>query len=392
MFELDITLTLIALYSVALVCVLFLILGMRRYAAGIVRKAVSDSKRPKNVGDLPGVSVIVYSNDDSWNLETYLRSILSQNYPGQLEVIVVNDGAVAATEAVVGRLENEYGNLYMTFTPTASRNLSRKKLAITLGIKAARYEVVLLTEGNCRIRSTHWLSSIMRNFVEGRDVVIGYAYPVAGADAEIRFGSCVREFDSLYTSLKYLSWAIAGRPYRGNSYNLAYRRSLFFKNKGFSRSLNLKYGDDDIFLSEIADKENCAVELSASSIVSVIENNPAKAHAEDKMQHDFTRKYLHQSADFFYGLSLWSWWILTGCLITGGIIGYPGLIPAIVSSVLFLLTAVLLMVSFNGMSRRLRRRRMLWSVPFLMFFEPLYNIYYKFKSRRHRSKNLTSGI
>ncbi|MDE6582422.1 MAG: glycosyltransferase [Duncaniella sp.] len=393
MFELTITPALIALYSVAFACVLYLLFGMRRYAAGIVRKAAADTAcKPQADVGMPGVSVIVYSNDDAWNLESYLRSILSQNYNGQMEVIVVNDGAAAATEAVVGRLEEEYGNLYMTFTPTASRNLSRKKLAITLGIKAARYEIVLLTEGNCRISSTDWLTSMMRHFAQGKEVVIGYAHITGGEDAEETFGKCIRDFDSLYTSLKYLSWAIAGRLYRGNSFNLAYRRSLFFKNKGFSRSLNLKYGDDDIFLSEIADGENTAVELSADSIVSVVESNPAKAHAEDKRQHDFTRKYIHQSADFFYGLSLWSWWILIGCLVAGGIIGYPGLIPAIVSGVLFLLTAIPLMVTFNKMSRRLRGNRMLWSVPFLLLFEPIYNMWYKAGSGRHRSRNLTSGI
>ncbi len=393
MFELNITPALIALYSVALVSALYLIFGMRRYAAGIARKASADSNDEQDMATpMPGVSVIVYSNDDAWNLESYLRAILSQDYQGQMEVIVVNDGAAPATEAVVGRLEEEYGNLYMTFTPTASRNLSRKKLAITLGIKAARYEVVLLTEGNCRIKSRNWLSKMMRHFSEGKEVVIGFAHIIAGEDATTSFGEGVREFDSLYTALKYLSWAIAGRPYRGNSYNLAYRRSLFFKNKGFSRSLNLKYGDDDIYLSEIATGENTAVELSADSIVSVIESHPAKAHAEDKRQHDFTRKYIHQSADFFYGTSLWSWWILLGCLVAGGILGYPSLIPTIVSGVLFLLTAILLMVAFNKMSKRLRGTRMLWSVPFLLLFEPIYNMWYKAGSGRHRGKNFTSGL
>ena len=394
MFELTITPALIALYSVAFVCAIYLIFGMRRYAASVARKAAADTAKTETDSDseMPGVSVIVYSNEDAWNLESFLRSILAQNYRGQMEVIVVNDGAAATTEAVVGRLEEEYPNLYMTFTPTASRNLSRKKLAITLGIKAARYEVVLLTQGNCRITSADWLSSMMRHFNSGKEVVVGFAHIVPSDDADHTFGEGVRSFDSLNTAIKYLSWAIAGRPYRGNSYNLAYRRSLFFKNKGFSRSLNLKYGDDDIFLSEIADGDNTAVELSSDSIVSVIEQHPAKAHADDKRQHDFTKKYLRRSADFFYGTSLWTWWLFLGTVIAGGIIGYPGLIPAIVSAVLFLLTTILLMVAFNKASRRLFGCRMLWSVPFMMLFEPIYNMWYRIGSGRNRSKNLTSGI
>ncbi len=392
-FELNITPTLLALYLTAAACFLFLVFGMRRYASKLARKASADSEvSDEELTGYPGVSVIVYSNDDSWNLETYLRAILTQDYPGEMEVIVVNDGAVVATEAVIGKLEKEFRNLYMTFTPTASRNLSRKKLAITLGVKAARYEVVLMTEGTCRVDSKDWLASMMRPFISGKEVVIGYAYPVAADDAPIAFGNTVREFDSLYTSLKYLSWAEAGRPYRGNSYNLAYRRSLFFKNKGFQRSLNLKYGDDDIFLSEIASGDNTAVQLSGDSIVKVVELNPAKAHAEDKIQHDFTRRYLRRSADYFFGSSLWSWWILICCLVAGGILGLPSLIPAIVSGVMFILTSILMMVAFNSMSRRLRGSGMLWCVPLMLLFEPIYNMWYRIISRRYRNNNLTTGI
>ena len=59
--------------------------------------------------------------------------------------------------------------------------------------------------------------------------------------------------------------ALAGHPWRGNEYNLVYRRDLFFRNKGFSRHLNLRQGDDDIFVKEIATAANTAVELSAES-------------------------------------------------------------------------------------------------------------------------------
>ncbi len=42
-------------------------------------------------------------------------------------------------------------------------------------------------------------------------------------------------------------------PYRGASGNIAFRRDKFFDNKGFSSSLNLRSGDDDIFINEFTD-------------------------------------------------------------------------------------------------------------------------------------------
>lgn len=389
MFDLSITPELIALYSVALAGVLFLMFGFRRYVAMVSSRIAADSSELPPEGEYPGVSVIVYSQDDAWNLEQLLRSILTQDYPGQMEVIVVNDGAMAATEAVIGKLEGEFGNLYMTFTPVASRNLSRKKLAVTLGVKAARYEVVVLTGGACRVNSADWLRRMARHFVSGKEVVIGYAAPVASDDAVEKFGDNIRAFDTVYTAMKYLSWAIAGRPFRGSAFNLAYRRSLFFKNKGFSKSLTLKYGDDDIFLSEISTGDNTAVELSEESIVEVIENNPPKAHREDKLHHDFTGKYVARGASRFFGFSMLMWWAVLGCLIAGAVIGLPSLIPAIASVVLFVATAVTVMLAWKKCSVRLHSSSLLLTVPFLMLWEPIYNIYYRIIGRRHRDKNMS---
>lgn len=389
MFELTITPELIALYGAALAGVLFLLFGFRRYVAMVSTRIAADSSEPAAAGDYPGVSVIVYSQDDAWNLEQLLRSILTQDYPGQMEVIVVNDGAMAATEAVIGKLESEYANLYMTFTPVASRNLSRKKLAVTLGIKAARYEVVVLTGGACRVNSPDWLRRMARHFVSGKEVVIGYAAPVAGDDAIRKFGENVRAFDTVYTAVKFLSWAIAGRPFRGSAFNLAYRRSLFFKNKGFSKSLTFKYGDDDIFLSEISTGANTAVELSEGSIIDVIENNPPKSHREDKLHHDFTGKYVARGASRFFGCSMLMWWMVTGCLIAGAVIGLPSLIPAIVSVILFAATSVTMMVAWKKCSVRLHSLPLLLTVPLLMLWQPLYNLYYRIIGRRHRDKNMS---
>jgi len=78
---------------------------------------------PKSVdqaddSELPGVSVIVYANDNAAELREMLPEVLNQNYPaGKLEVIVVNDGSVDDITDVVNYLGQEYRNLYITFVP-----------------------------------------------------------------------------------------------------------------------------------------------------------------------------------------------------------------------------------------------------------------------------------
>ena len=252
MFEIELTTTIITLYSALAVCFLYLIFGFRHYVASVAQKVAEDNETPlpDSPDAYPSVSVIVYSEDDAQNLEILLPQILEQDYPAMMEVIVVNDGAVGSTKDVIAQLEQRYSNLYMPFPPLESRSLSRKKLAVTLGIKAARYETVMLTTGNCRIESPIWLKSMMRHFINGKEIVLGYATPVMLEDS-VSTIKRRHSFDTVWSAVEYLSWAIAGRPYRGSCHNLAYKRSVFFKNKGFSKSLNLKYGDDDIFIIEV---------------------------------------------------------------------------------------------------------------------------------------------
>ncbi len=390
MFEIELTPILIALFSGLIFCILYLLLGFRRYVSSVSARVAecNEMALPAHEGAYPAVSVIVFSEDDAENLEVLLPQILEQDYPGRFEVIVVNDGAVSSTKDVIARLERRYSNLYMTFTPMESRSLSRKKLAITLGIKAARYEVVVLTTGDCRIESPTWLSTMCRHFADGKEVVIGYAAQLI-PDGVANPHKRLHAFDSVRTAVEYLSWAIAGRPFRGIGHNLAYRRALFFKNKGFSRSLNLKFGDDDIFINEVTDSHNTYVELSTASIVEVLDKYPDLSHKSNKLRYAFTSRHIRTSARLFFGSCSLFWWLMLGLTVAVSIVGLPSLIPFIVSVVLLLTTIIILMTAWRRTSLSLGSRAILLTFPFLMSFEPLYNFFYRLKGLRGKGANLT---
>ena len=246
-----------------------------------------------DAGGLPGVSVIVYTCDQASMLQANLPAILEQDYPC-FEVIVVNDGQVAADSAVVAELGLTHGNLYETFVPLESRNLSRKKLALMMGVKAARHEVVVTTSASCRPDSPRWLETMARNFTPGVEMVIGQCRYDAAADTA-RFRR-FRLFSWISVKTLYLGYAAKGRPFRGSAGNLAYRKSRFFEIKGFSSSMNLHHGDDDIFVSQMARKGNARVELSPQGAVTARLLDIRRALREDKMLHDFTSGYLATSA------------------------------------------------------------------------------------------------
>lgn len=245
------------------------------------------------------VSVIVYSQDEADALDTLLRSVLAQDYPAPMEVIVVNEGESSDVRDVVAVLRASHDNIYLTHTPDGARSLSRKKLALTLGIKAARYATVVLTTVGAEIRSERWLRGMMRHFEpdSGIEVVIGYAGPLDGAD-DGRGARC-RAFDSAGGAARWLGAAIGGHPFRASEMNVAYRREAFFRNKGFSRSLNLHFGDDDIFISEIAHAGNTAVELSDESIVGVLSHNYRRSLREAAERRAFTESHIRRRPVFW---------------------------------------------------------------------------------------------
>lgn len=178
----------------------------------------------------PAVSVIVYAQNDAENLVKYMPKILNQAYP-EFEVIVVNDDSTDDSKDILSVLETQYKNLYHTYVPEGSRNLSHKKLALTLGIKAARYDIVVFTNANCDPGNNEWLATIARNFVPGIDIVLGYTAIERKEKEKLSFWYC--SYDQLLFSIRYLSFALINRPYMGVSSNMAYRKELFFKNKGF---------------------------------------------------------------------------------------------------------------------------------------------------------------
>lgn len=242
----------------------------------------------------PPLSVILCAHDEVENLRHNLPAILEQDYP-QFEVIVINDGEKGESEEYLTQLEEQYSNLYHSFVPDSSRYISRKKLAVTLGIRAARYDWLVLTEANCRPQSNQWLRLMARNFTSHTEVVLGYSGYERGHNWLHRRAA----FDSLFTAMRYLGFALAGSPYMGIGRNLAYRKDLFFDQKGFSAHLNLRRGDDDLFVNQVARRDNTRVETDPASVVRMKPLFRAKDWREEKIGYSST-------ASLYHGMQRWA--------------------------------------------------------------------------------------
>ena len=262
----------------------------------------------------PGVSVIVCARNEERNLRDYLQALLTQDYP-EFEVIVVNDGSIDDTRTYLEYWQKRYRNLKLTFVPAGAKVGSTKKLAITLGAKAAQYDYLLLTDADCRPESTHWISEMMKGFAlpsvseavsqrSGQSAQQSVSEAVSqrshlSAQPSVSAAVCQRsglsaqrsvseavcivlgfgayfakpgllnrmiQFDTLFNGLQYLGMAACGHPYMGVGRNLAYSKRLFFQQGGFYHLMTSKAGDDDLFVNRVATAENTAVVCTPDSL------------------------------------------------------------------------------------------------------------------------------
>ncbi|MCR5532649.1 MAG: glycosyltransferase [Paludibacteraceae bacterium] len=262
-----------------------------RYMAAPARRIRKDRKanithQTSDINEVPEVSVILSAHNESYNLSQYLQVLLTQDYP-TYEVIVVDDGSEDETRTTVERYMVHDPRLRMTFVPYGARVRSTKKLAITLGAKAAQYDYLLLTDADCCPESPHWISEIMKGFQtsdskqQAPDIVLGFG---AYFCEKGHINRLVR-FDTLFNGLHYLGAALCGHPYMGVGRNLAYRKSLFFESGGFTRLMDNRAGDDDLFVNHVATKDNTAVVLSRDSMTWSIAKKTMKEWLQQKRRH-----------------------------------------------------------------------------------------------------------
>lgn len=243
------------------------------------------------------ISIIVCARNEEENLKKHLQAILEQKHQN-FEVIVVNDCSTDNTEDVLGEFIRKYKNLRTT-TITPDRKFTHgKKLALTVGIKAAKHEWLVLTDADCQVESDNWLNRLQENFRDDKEIVLGYGGYKQGKGLLNKY---IR-YDTLLIAIQYFSMALSGKPYMGVGRNLAYRKSLFFKNKGFAGHYNLISGDDDLFVNETATKNNTAVEMHPESFTRSEPNTSWRNWFKQKKRHFTTASRYKPKHVFILGL------------------------------------------------------------------------------------------
>ncbi len=206
------------------------------------------------------VSVIICAHDEEANLRELIPLLLLQDHP-EFEIIIVEDRGNDGTYDYLLSATKEKKHLKMVRVVYLPEHITGKKFALTLGIKAAKYDWVLLTDADCRPDGNRWLKQMSGRFNGECQIVLG----------------------------------------------------LFLDNKGFNTHLGLAGGDDDLFVNEHARKRNTTTAIGKGALVYSKPKTTWREFYYQKLRHLFAGKRYKLSTKLVLGLFSISWiavWIL----------------------------------------------------------------------------------
>lgn len=327
------------------------------------------------VEKLPPVSIIICAKNESENLREFLPSILEQDYPC-FEVIVVNDGSTDETSDLLQELNLTYPNLYRTFVPENANVRSTKKLGLTIGIKAAKFDVLLFTDADCKPASNKWIANMARNFTQSTEFVLGYGAYMH----EKGFMSRMISFDTLFIGMQSLGYALTGHPYMGVGRNMAYRKETFARMKGFSKSLAIQSGDDDLFVNNGANEYNTRVEISEESVTWSVPKSTYRSWFRQKERHLSTSSFYKPDGLFRIGVEVGSRGLFYA-LVCAIAVFSPWIFGA-VAGLLFLTRYAVQMIIVNKVAKQFGERRFYLSLLMFDVLLPLISLYIKLFSKK----------
>jgi glycosyltransferase involved in cell wall biosynthesis len=310
------------------------------------------------------ISVIICAHDEIVNLKELLPEIINQNYP-QFEVIVVEDRCNDETYDYLLEETKKFPNLKMVRVEHLPPNVNPKKYALTLGIKAAKNEHVLLTDADCRPTSNNWIAEMSKGFIGSKDIVLG----ISPYKKEKGLLNLFIRFETLYTIIQYLSFALSGLPYMGVGRNLAYTKSLFLKNKGFHNHMKVTGGDDDLFVNETANSKNVSIVISHESKMISFPKKTWKDWKIQKKRHLAVGKHYKLKFKLILGLLSFSqifFWIFF--ILSLFLTPWP-----ITTLGLFFAKVLGMVIIFSMIFKKLNEKM---SFVFLPFLDLVYSIYF----------------
>lgn len=233
------------------------------------------------------VTVVIAAHNERTNLKRIIPLLFEQDYPN-FEVMVINDRSYDGTKRVLEQLMAIYPKLRTVTVDYTPNHVTSKKYALTLGIKVAKNDVILLTDADCRPKTDKWIELMTAPVrLEGKDFALGFSQ----YESQRGFLNKWIQLETVWTAILYMSFAVWKSPFMGVGRNLSYRRSFFMGKKAFKGLWDIECGDDDLFVNLHANSSNAAVVVDPESITFSVPKNTWEEYFTQKKRHFHAGKY-----------------------------------------------------------------------------------------------------
>jgi len=219
----------------------------------------------------PRITVIIPVRNEEDNIGRLLDDLDRQTYRS-FEVIVADDASVDGTRDRVQAYASAASFPLRLLSLIDNGSASPKKRAIRQSIEQATGELIMTTDGDCRV-GPDWLAAYAAFYEQTRAKMLF---------GPVTFTTDARLFDSLQTvefSSLIGSGACTlalGQPTMCNGANLCYEKQVFYEVGGFAGVDHLASGDDEFLMHKIAARYAKGVRFLKSQ-AAIVQTNPHRS-------------------------------------------------------------------------------------------------------------------
>lgn len=355
------------------------------------------------MADTLTMSVIIPVRNEAKNILSLLQDLERQTFAKEkFEVIVADDDSTDDTVTIVRNFQQITKlNLVINQLPPKTNNTSPKKRAIDSSIKLAKGELITTTDGDCRV-GERWLETIADFQAQTGAYLVSSAVTFnSAAFNNVAFGRNAARFAQAklskpYSIIRSIIYSIINntqiiefsslvgsgacamlvqKPNMCNGANLTYLKSVFHEVKGFTGNEDLASGDDEFLMHKIAAKYPDKVRFLKSQDTIVETEAHTSWRSFYNQRKRWASKWRHYNNWQTTALAVFVF--LANLLVP---LTFASWFADFISTETFLMSLFLkfsaefiflsLMVSF------LRKKNLIWLIPFVQFIYPLYVVFF----------------
>ena len=189
------------------------------------------------------VSIIIAVKNGEQSLPNILNDLNQQNYDGESEYIIVDDQSTDKTSDIIREYSKKNQKFIYVSSKEGNQKLTFKKRALDAGIQKSKYDILIFTDVDCRLKKG-WVKSMALCFQNQVDYVVGVSEISKPENLISRF----QKIDLLMMMTAGRAACNLKKPIASTGQNQAYKKYLYYKNEGFTKIKDSIQGDDSLFM------------------------------------------------------------------------------------------------------------------------------------------------